>query len=208
MMRDDDLDDAEERVLGLYLGQVVAVDDPDRIGRVKVKVPGLLEGEGSWAMPIGAPGGGHTDRGFFAVPPVGATVGVMFVQGDIDDPVYLCGPWGYVGGKTDIPVRRVSSTSMDSGAPAFDPDAASPTDIALRQAFATDKWGIYFDDKDELLLLRHKTKEVGVSISGRDRTVVVFGTTTVQLRSEGMIDIDAARVQIQGRIVTPNRRPI
>lgn len=207
-LTEDGFDREDTAIYGLYIGQVVANDDPDRIGRVRVKVPGLLEGDGTWAMPIGVPGGGHTDRGLLSIPAVGATVGILFVQGDVDDPVYLPGPYGYVESKTDIPSRRVSTETIDASAKAFDPDAAPPNEVPQRHAWASANWGVYLDDKDDLLVIRHKTQDVGISISAKDRSLVVFGTTMVQIKAEGLVDIDGARVQIAGRVVAPTGRPI
>ena len=46
-------------------------------------VPGILEPHSGWAWPLGTCGGGMRDRGFFAVPEVGAEVAVFFNQGEV-----------------------------------------------------------------------------------------------------------------------------
>ena len=61
---------------GMYMGYVTERNDPEMLGRVKVCVPGFLEPESGWAWPLGTVGGGTKDCGFFAVPPVGAEVGL------------------------------------------------------------------------------------------------------------------------------------
>ena len=88
-----DIDDATQH-LGLYVGEVVDRADPEGLGRVRVRIPGLIEPASAWAFPLGTLGGGTDRRGFFAVPERGAEVGVLFHQGDVDHPFYLAGHWG------------------------------------------------------------------------------------------------------------------
>ncbi|HEU4405503.1 MAG TPA: phage baseplate assembly protein V, partial [Polyangiaceae bacterium] len=77
----DDLSKHDTRLLGLYIGYVTDRDDPERLGRVRLCIPGVLEPHSAWAWPLGTGGGGSKDCGFFAVPEVGAEVGVLFNQG-------------------------------------------------------------------------------------------------------------------------------
>lgn len=102
-MADEGADPRDRRLLGLYLGRVTNREDPDGLGRVKVEVPGLLEPESTWAWPLGSSGGGMAQRGHFEPPAVEATVGVLFLQGEIDEPYYFTGPWGAPDGTPDIP---------------------------------------------------------------------------------------------------------
>ena len=68
---------------GKFRGQVVNNIDPMQMGRVQVQVPAVLgDGQLSWAMPC-APFSGK-DAGFFAVPPVDASVWVEFEGAMID----------------------------------------------------------------------------------------------------------------------------
>lgn len=78
------------RHLGRYRGEVVDVEDPKSIGRVKVKVPEVLgDVESGWALPAFAFTGDGS--GMFAVPPVGAGVWVEFEGGDPARPVWVGG---------------------------------------------------------------------------------------------------------------------
>jgi len=103
MVERRDRDRRDRRFMGLYVGQVVDRDDPEGLGRVKVNVPGLLEPSSTWAWPLGSPGGGTAQRGTFDPPAVEATVGVLFNQGEVEEPYYMTGPWGAPGGTSDIP---------------------------------------------------------------------------------------------------------
>lgn len=82
------------RLMGKYRGVVVDNNDPEKLGRIKFMVPGVVEPESPWAYPHGTLGGGSAARGFFAVPEIGADVTVHFDQGDPDIPMYQSGNWG------------------------------------------------------------------------------------------------------------------
>jgi len=85
----------------MWLGEVVANDDPLKLGRVQVFVDGIHEPSSNWAFPIGFMHG--VKEGIWAVPRVGAQVVVFLNQGDVDHPYYMPGPFGAPGGATDVP---------------------------------------------------------------------------------------------------------
>lgn len=87
---DDDIGAHDTRLPGMYVGYVTHRNDPEKLGRVRVCIPGVLEPHSAWAWPLGTAGGGFKDRGFFAVPEEGAEVAVFFNQGDVDQ---LFGIW-------------------------------------------------------------------------------------------------------------------
>jgi len=95
---DDGYSRDPDRLDGLYVGTVVRVEnDPDdpnaetlpRMGRLKFVIPGLIEPESVWALPFGA--GGSPAWGRNVIPPKGADVYVMFINGDPDQPVWAPG---------------------------------------------------------------------------------------------------------------------
>lgn len=80
---------------GLHRGRIESIDDPDRQGRVKVRVFSVHGDEFRtptrslpWAE-IAEPGGGGYDFGSFNPPPVGSTVWIGFEDGLVDFPVVL-----------------------------------------------------------------------------------------------------------------------
>lgn len=80
---------------GAYLAEVVSVADPDRLGRVQVRLlnwDGVAGQDGPiWAR-VAVPYAG-ADRGAFLLPDVGDEVLVSFVQGDSRLPVVMGGLW-------------------------------------------------------------------------------------------------------------------
>lgn len=85
---------ARSRFYGKYRGIVKDVNDPERLGRIRVQVQEPLLGavDAYWATPC-APFTG-TGEGQFTVPPKGAGVWVEFEAGDPSRPIWTGGWWG------------------------------------------------------------------------------------------------------------------
>jgi phage protein D len=94
---------------GLVVGIVTNNNDPDGMGRIKVKYPWLSEDhEGDWAR-IASPGAGK-ERGLEFLPEINDEVLVGFELGDIHAPYILGGLWN---GKDAPPV--VTSKAVEGG---------------------------------------------------------------------------------------------
>lgn len=79
------------RHYGKYRGLVVDVADPRQLGRIRARVPEVLEEvDTGWALPA-APYAGD-GVGAWAIPPVGAGVWIEFEAGDVSRPIW-CGCW-------------------------------------------------------------------------------------------------------------------
>jgi uncharacterized protein involved in type VI secretion and phage assembly len=76
---------------GIVIGVVTNLEDPDKLGRVRVKFPHLDDQESQWAR-LATPMAGP-DRGVFFRPEVDDEVLVAFFQGDIRFPYILGGLW-------------------------------------------------------------------------------------------------------------------
>lgn len=85
---------------GIYLGVVERVADPERLGRIKVRVPSAYGIIGSavgavpvddlpWALPLGLPAGtSQLSGGMDWLPEVGDQVAVQFIDGEPEKPVW------------------------------------------------------------------------------------------------------------------------
>lgn len=86
----DLLDDLADRVMkrfyGKYRGEVTDDEDPQTMGRLKVKAPAVLGDTAVWAMPC-VPYAGDA-VGFYSLPKVGAGVWVEFEGGDPSFPIW------------------------------------------------------------------------------------------------------------------------
>jgi hypothetical protein len=181
-----DQESGEPRWYGVYAGTVVACVDPEKRGRVQVLIPGLCEPHTNWALPAG---GSHTSgesgRGGFDPPAKGAAVYVMFLCGDIDEPVYLGGWRGLVGGKTDAPTEV---------------QGASPADAATKlKVYETESFLAVIDERSssKALSLRAKT---GMKIDIFPNRVEINAGGTILRVKDGKIQFggDAAEAVVLG----------
>jgi uncharacterized protein involved in type VI secretion and phage assembly len=85
---------------GIVIGTVVDLDDPEKLGRVKLKLPQYDDQQSTWAR-IASPMAGH-NRGFFFRPEVQDEVLVGFENGEIRRPYVLGSLWS----KVDTPPPR------------------------------------------------------------------------------------------------------
>lgn len=178
-------DDDEIRHTGLYIGVVVKRDDDEMLGRVRVRIPGLVEPMSAWAFPLGTVGGGSDARGFYAVPEEGAEVGVLFHQGDVDHPYYLCGHWGKPDGQSEVPapIRGLSKA-----------------DAPRVRAFETSRYLISFDDRDgkELLTIKDKSSGDRVELKAGE-TITVHASKEVRAEGESATVHASKEARLEGQ---------
>lgn len=115
---------------GIYRGYVEYINDPLQVGRIKVRIPSIhglpdqIPTEGlPWAY-MSAPFGGGHDFGSKIIPPVGATVFVMFEAGEKDYPIVV-GTWD--GNPSDFaPMGRNSKNTLPAGKISMSPSPDQP----------------------------------------------------------------------------------
>jgi uncharacterized protein involved in type VI secretion and phage assembly len=89
----------------MLVGIITNNNDPDKLGRVKVKFPTLTEDhESNWARVVGV--GAGVNRGFDCLPEVNDEVLVAFEHGDIHRPYVIGGVWN----GTDAPPTVVTDS--------------------------------------------------------------------------------------------------
>jgi len=174
----------DPRFLGPRVGVVVERDDPEQLGRVRVRVPGLVEPASAWARPFGTGWGGSTNMGAFGVPAVGAEVVVFFEAGDVDAPLYTGGYWGLPDGESEVPLEARKTP----------PDAV---------VLATEHFRIEVDQTEGERRLRLTNLVTGdnIILDAERNSIMIAGTTLVRIESEGAIELDAPVVTIAGRAV-------
>lgn len=182
----------------LYEGFVVDNEDPEKLGRLRIHIPGLIEPASDWCFPTGTIGGGGRQRGGVVVPEVGSMVDVVFVLGDLQRPKWQPSHWG---------VRRDSGSEM----PEDVRDATSePHKI---QALQVGKFRFVVDERDDKLVFRIEGKDgtdVGVSaeLDLKTKQVTLSSTVAIILKTAGLIDIDGLIVRVKNRLVAPKSAPI
>jgi len=85
-------EDPVDRWPGVVIGVVTNNDDPDSLGRVKVKYPWMSDDAESDWIRVNSPGA-CSNKGFAMIPAVGDEVTVAFEQGEFNRPVVLGGLW-------------------------------------------------------------------------------------------------------------------
>ena len=78
------------------------------------------------------------------------------------------------------------------------------------RAFETGRFLLVFDDRDgkEALLLKDKKSGDQIELDGKGMGITVKATSALMLKADGMVSIDAAVVQINGRLVLPGTKAI
>jgi uncharacterized protein involved in type VI secretion and phage assembly len=188
-------------LLGLYSGVVTYREDPELRGRIKVRVPGVLEPEaadhGPWALPRG---GGAPQWGHVSVPPLGAAVWVQFVGGDVDQPVWEPG-WYSAPDKTG------------DGAAEIFPEHEHPdvhvwglgpfrlvVDLRAGQERATLK--MIHDVNGE------ETPTGWVLLDAAGNGIQVYADSAVEVSALALVNVAGTVVQVHDRKVVPNGRAI
>lgn len=83
----------QSKYYGKYRGFVVDNQDPEKMGRIRLRIPSVLgTTETDWALPCLA-FGGLADQGLFTVPEVSAQVWVEFEEGELSQPIWTGTFW-------------------------------------------------------------------------------------------------------------------
>lgn len=143
----------ERHYYGKYRGFVVDNEDPEQLGRLKVKVPSVLGNEivTGWALPC-TPYGGDVNQGMLFIPEVGAGVWVEFEEGDLEFPVWVGGFWSKPDGESELPKPNDAENTEES-------EVQNPV---TRKIIKTLKGHtIQFEDKDgeEMVTIVHKVDD-------------------------------------------------
>ena len=191
----------------IYEGVVTDNVDPLKLGRVRIRVPGVVDDPDSdWAFPVGNVGAGVSQRGFFDVPAIGSEVYVFFLGGDPDKPRFLTGHWG-VRPDLGSEVPTQARDALDE----------NPNDADRIKVYETNTYVMVFDEREgrERFFIKRKRDIEGVNdedLAGGNALMIELDATNgtcaisapggIVLRSLGIIDIDASVLQIAGRKVT------
>ncbi len=179
-------------------GYVVDRDDPERLGRVKVCIPGLCEPSTTWAFPWGTVGGGTKKRGMKSVPQVGAEVGVLFIGGDPDNPRYITGHWGKPDEGTEIPGQPYTTAGKVDKDP-----GGSDVDVHVTE---WDRYIITVDERKgkESLRITDKVSGDEIEFDGSNTTgpgISITATAAFYVNVQGAFIVDAAQIVLNDRKV-------
>ena len=94
----------ERHCYGKYRGFVVDNEDPENLGRMKLKVPSVLGNSvvTGWALPC-MPYGGDMNQGMLFIPEVDSGVWVEFEEGDLEFPIWVGTFWSKPDDTSELP---------------------------------------------------------------------------------------------------------
>jgi uncharacterized protein involved in type VI secretion and phage assembly len=143
----------ERRFYGKYRGFVVDNADPEKLGRLTVKVPSVLGNEivTGWALPCSAYGGG-VNCGMLFIPEPEDGVWIEFEEGDLEFPVWVGTFWSKPDGDSELPKPNDAEGAEED----------EVQDPVTRKIIKTRKGHtIQFEDKDgeEMITIVQKTDD-------------------------------------------------
>ena len=151
VFRDTQLEKQKDRIYGVTIAVVTNNDDPEKLGRVKVKFPWLLdESESTWARVAVLMAGNK--RGTWFPPQIDDEVLVAFEHGDINRPIILGVMWN--GKDTPPPGSNINSIQI------------------------MDKYGNSIALTDKKITIDAGSRDV--EIKGKNITIAATGTNTIK----------------------------
>ena len=175
-----------------YSGQVVDIEDPLKLGRIKVAVFGFFDGLDTELLPWAVPsnntsGGSDTGGGFFSVPKLDSVVDVKFDNGNIYCPMYTS-------------QQRISNELKEEVSGSYENAQSliydTTTDGGIKVYF-TEAKGLMLDYKSTTINIKPDNSMIISNPNGdkvellNDGNITVETTTNVTVKSPEVI-IDAA----------------
>lgn len=177
---------ARTSVPGVVIGVVTDNNDPDKLGRVKVKFPWMAdEAESHWAR-VARPGAGK-NHGFLWFPESKEEVLVAFLHGDIRNPYVIGSLWN----GQDTPPSALMDGLVDSDGK------------VLRHAIATPsghKVVFYDDDKSDGISLITKDNKISIKLDVKNKKLFldcdgaaleISTSGDLKLKADGAVKIEA-----------------
>jgi phage protein D/phage baseplate assembly protein gpV len=170
-------------IYGAVVALVTNAQDPENLGRVKLKFPWLSEDfESDWAR-VSYPGGGP-DRGFLCVPEVDDEVLVMFERGDMRRPYVIGGLYNGV----DAPPSDGYVDSSDGA-------------IKVRRWRSTSGHMISLDDNSdqEAIVLTTGDEAYTIKISKADDEITIISNGKIVIESQSDLELKGTNVKIEAQ---------
>lgn len=175
----------QDRYYGKYRGLVADNQDPEKRGRLRVRVPSVLGDQlTDWALPC-FPIGGLAGQGLFAVPEMNAQLWIEFEEGDLQHPIWT---GTFYQQQADVPGSPYGSSK-------------SPQSYVLQTSGGHQ---LRFEGNERVLLEHQSGAAVELGTDGsavlRDRygNSLSMAADGVRLSAATMIVLDALTIQLGG----------
>lgn len=168
--------DEQGLVEGIVVGLVTNNNDPDDLGRVKVKYPWLPKDQGAeiesdWIRVVSPMGG--AERGFYYLPEIDDEVVVAFEHGDVHRPYMI----GMLWSSKDKPPMAIG-------------DVVSSGKVNKRVIKSRSGHVIILDDTSgqEQIIIRDKTGEDEIIIDSKEKNLTINIGNNITIEAKGKIN--------------------
>jgi len=165
----------------VVVGVVTQTDDPEELGRVRVRYPALGDDAEGWWARIAAPGAG-AERGLLMMPLAGDEVVLAFEQGDPRRPYVLGAVWNGRATPGEL-VHRDGSFAL-----------ASEHDISLQAGGSAS-----ISTKSEASIVTQGGASIVLgedgSVTVKGKSVAVQASDSLQISASGSVRVSASAVQ-------------
>lgn len=201
--RQQTLADASGRIYGVVVGIVTDNQDPEQLGRVKVKLPWLAdEAESNWARVATLMAG--NERGVFYLPEVDDEVLLAFEHGDLRAPFVVGALWN---GKDKPPLTNANGENNQrliksrSGLTILLDDSAGAEKIEIADKEGKQKVVIDMAGKKIVITSGGDldiTAEQG-AVAIKAKTINLEASADVKIKATGALNTEGQSVNIKGQ---------
>lgn len=182
-----------------YFGKVVVNDDPERIGRCKIRILGvfdnILDNDLPWAFPAyntTFAGGESKGFGSISIPKIDTVVRVKFENGDAYSPVYLSIPIANAAMSGEL-----DKSYLNSHVVTYDEDEKmkvlySPS-IGLKYHLNGSHLTI---NPDKSITIEHDATQSVIELNGSNITIVA--NAKIEATAPTKIEINSSNVHVNG----------
>lgn len=194
---------SSEQISGLVVAVVTNLDDPDGIGRVKVKYPLLktapdnTELESFWA-PVVSIGGGK-DTGIFWLPEVNDTVLLGFENGNVNRPFVLGGVWN---SKAATPIAKGDLLEQSSKVKTRVLQTRTGHKIVFTDSDSSSKLEIMDKGAVTKITFDTQNKALGIESQGKGtfktaQAMEMKSDATINIQSTGSLTIKGSSISVE-----------
>jgi phage protein D len=185
---------AQGLVNGVVPAMVTDLQDPDELGRIKVKYPWLDESQESFWVRVAAPMAGP-ERGMLYLPEIDDEVLIAFEHGDIHRPYMVGALWSstdappepnseaFDGGKI---VHRMIKTRAGHVILLDDSEGEELVSVTTKDGHT-----IILDDGNEQIIIRDKTEKNEMVINSSDNSMTISVEGDFSVTAKGKISMSS-----------------
>ncbi len=190
---------AQGLVRGVVTGLVTNLNDPENLGRVKVKYAWLGDIESDWlrvATPMAGP-----SRGLLCLPEVNDEVLIAFEQGDVNHPYVIGALWN----SKDKPPKGNSAVSKDGQVNQRILQTRAGHQIVLDDTSGAEKIAIIDKTGKNKIEIDSKSNSITINV-GKDLSSDAKGATTIQsmgkitLKSNDDLSIECRNFAVKAQV--------